>query len=94
LFGFADLLAIRGDQTMAIQVTTNDHVAERIEKIRQRPEAAIWMRSPTRTLAVHGWALKGGRGESKTFQCREVILSADADNAANTQTQTNDPNER
>ena len=33
LFGFIDVLAIRESQTLALQVTSDDHVADRKEKI-------------------------------------------------------------
>ena len=42
LFGFIDVLAIKGPRTIGVQTTTCDHLAERIEKIRNLPAAHTW----------------------------------------------------
>jgi len=56
-FGFADLIAVRGDETAAIQVTSTSNVASRITKIKtEAREAAIrWLKGRDRTIAVIGW---------------------------------------
>jgi hypothetical protein len=54
LFGFADLLAIRGGETLAVQVTTGAHMGERTQKIRSVAASAVWLESPSRKIAVHG----------------------------------------
>jgi hypothetical protein len=74
LFGFIDLLAIKGDVTMAVQTTSGSNVSARINKIRALQAAAIWLESPTRTIVVHGWRKAGPRGKRKTWQCRKEDL--------------------
>lgn len=78
LFGFADLLAIRGGETLAVQTTTAGHVANRLEKLRGLPAVAVWLQSPARRIVVHGWAKRGARGRRKTWACREVLLPGDS----------------
>ncbi|MBI4659040.1 MAG: hypothetical protein HY735_09365, partial [Verrucomicrobia bacterium] len=55
LFGFADLLAIRGNETLAVQTTSGNNVAARLDKIRATHAAALWLEAPTRKIVVHGW---------------------------------------
>ena len=72
LFGFIDLLAIRGNETLGVQTTSGAHTANRKAKILTRPMAKEWLRSPTRRVVVHGWRkLKTG------WACREeeVVFS-------------------
>ncbi len=73
LFGFIDLLAIRGQQTLAVQTTTGSNVAERVAKIKATQAFSFWD-SPTRQTVVHGWRKVGPRGKRKTWECREVWL--------------------
>lgn len=76
LFGFIDVLAIRGDQMLAIQTTSGANVAARIAKIRSLATATEWLKSPSRMIVVHGWRKTGARGKRKTWDCREVpVLS-------------------
>jgi hypothetical protein len=77
LYGFIDVLAIRGGDTLAVQVTSGDHVADRVKKIRSVPTAPIWLESPTRKIVVHGWRKAGARGKRKTWQCREVFFDGE-----------------
>ncbi len=72
LFGFIDAVAIKGDITLAVQVTTGAHLAARLAKIGQSQAARLWLESPTRRIAVHGWAKRGPRGKRKQWTCREV----------------------
>mgnify|MGYP001584489199 FL=1 len=72
LFGFVDLLCFKGDITLAVQVTTGDNVSARLAKIGQSQAAQLWLESPTRRIAVHGWAKRGPRGKRKQWTCREV----------------------
>lgn len=64
LFGFIDLLAIQGDYTLAVQVTTAENMAARRAKIQAEPRAAIWQ-SASRGIAIHGWHKRGGKWECK-----------------------------
>ena len=72
LFGFIDILCLKGDVTLAVQTTTGDNVAARLAKIGQCQAARLWLESPTRRIAVHGWAKRGARGKRKQWTCREV----------------------
>lgn len=74
LFGFADILAIRGDECRLIQTTSGANVAARIAKIKDLPAAATWLSSPSRTIHVHGWRKVGARGKRKVWECRVVEI--------------------
>lgn len=76
MFGFIDLLAIRGDVTLAVQTTSGSNVAARVEKIRSLQSHAVWLESPNRKIVVHGWRKVGPRGKRKTWECREVCVGA------------------
>jgi hypothetical protein len=66
LFGFVDVLAVRGPgefgpaETLAVQTTTADNVAARIRKIAEHPNVDA-VREADWTIRVHGWAKKSGR---------------------------------
>ncbi len=72
LFGFIDLVAIKGDETLAVQTTTAANISARIAKIKQTPAAELWLESPNRKLQVHGWVKRGPRAKRKTWQCRII----------------------
>jgi hypothetical protein len=76
LFGFADLLAIRGNETIAIQTTVSSGMAARLVKIRQCKAAALWLACSSRKIVVHGWRKGGARGQRKLWQCRETLVEA------------------
>ena len=69
LFGFIDIVAIRGRETLGVQTTTSAHVNARIKKIKAHRE---WLKG--REIHVHGWSKKGARGERKTWQCRVIAI--------------------
>ncbi len=73
LFGFIDLMAI-GDPMLAIQTTSGTNVAARVTKILESDAARDWIESGHRII-VHGWAKRGGRGEVKRWDCREVEIT-------------------
>lgn len=75
LFGFIDLLAVRGGLTLAVQTTTGSNVAERVRKILGLEAAEIWLQSASRSIVVHGWSKRGGRGKRKTWSCRVETIS-------------------
>lgn len=75
LFGFIDLLAIKGDQTLAVQTTSGSNVAARIDKIKGIQASALWLESPNRKIVVHGWRKVGERGKRKLWECREVPVT-------------------
>ncbi len=70
MFGIFDLIAIRGDETLAVQTTSGSNVSARIAKIRATQASAIWLESPSRKIVVHGWARRGPRGKRKVWTCR------------------------
>lgn len=80
LFGFIDIIAIKGDTVMAVQATTEANMAARLKKIASLDSAAIWKCS-TRTIEVHGWSKRGERGKRKTWKCsiRYARLRSDND---------------
>lgn len=72
LFGFIDILCFKDEITLAVQTTSGDHVAERIDKIRALPVARDWSGTIFRQIRVHGWRKVGPRGKRKVWECREV----------------------
>ena len=75
LFGFIDVLAMRGDVLLAVQTTSGGNVAARVEKIRATQAADLWLESPARRIVVHGWRKVGARGKRKMWECREVDIT-------------------
>lgn len=61
LFNFCDVLAIRKDETVAVQATSASNTSARIAKILSLQSASLWLESPNRRILVHGWA-KGKQG--------------------------------
>lgn len=74
LFGFADILAIKGDECRLIQTTSGPNVAARVTKIESTPAAAIWLQARSRTIHVHGWRKVGVGGKRKLWECRVVEI--------------------
>jgi hypothetical protein len=60
LFGIVDVLALKGDETLAVQTTSATNVSARIRKIADAPTIAA-IREAGWTFHVHGWAKKSGR---------------------------------
>lgn len=69
LFGFIDLLALRGDETLAVQTTSYSNVSARVNKIADHENVAA-VRKAGWGIAVHGWHKVGNR-----WQVRVVDLS-------------------
>lgn len=60
LFGFIDLLAIKGPETLAVQSTSRGNVSARVKKITEA-EALSDVRKANWRIVVHGWGkLKAG----------------------------------
>lgn len=78
LFGFIDLVAIRrgDDNVLAIQTTVGSVVSERIKKIASLDAALVWLDTGSR-IVVHGWRKAGERGKRKTWQVREIEVTAE-----------------
>jgi hypothetical protein len=60
LFGFVDVLALRGPDTLAVQVTTATNVSAHIHKIEDAPTLAA-VRAAGWSIEVHGWRKSGNR---------------------------------
>jgi len=70
LFGFIDVLAIRGDETLGVQSTSRGNVSSRVTKITEHEHVAA-VRAAGWAVHVHGWAkMANGR-----WDCRVVDLS-------------------
>lgn len=83
LFGFCDLLAVKGDVVLLVQTTSNDNLSARLQKILALPIARYWLTSDSRKIVVHGWAKKGARERRKLWECREVpVTLQDFENVA------------
>ena len=60
LYGFIDVLAVKGPHTMAIQTTSAANVSSRIRKIADTPTIGA-VREAGWTIRVHGWKKVKGR---------------------------------
>lgn len=75
LFGFIDILAIKGDQVVGVQVTAgNGDVAKHIDKIRSLQSSSVWLDSPHRSIVIHSWEKRGERGQRKVWTCVETEI--------------------
>lgn len=73
-FGFGDILAFRGHETILVQTTSDANVSARIKKILDIPEAHAWASGAARAIVVHGW---GKKGKPARWQCRIVPVLTD-----------------
>jgi len=60
LFGFIDVLALRGAETLAVQACSYSDVSKRVDKITHHKNLAA-VREAGWTVHVHGWR-KGANG--------------------------------
>lgn len=58
LFGFIDIVAIRGAETLAVQTTSADHVSHRRTKIEASPHLDA-VRAAGWRICIHGWRTDG-----------------------------------
>lgn len=58
LFGFVDIVAIRGAETLAVQTTSVDHISHRRSKIAESPHLAAVLAAGW-TIRIHGWRPDG-----------------------------------
>lgn len=70
LFGFVDVLAVKGGETLAIQATSAPNVSSRVNKIADSPLVGP-VREAGWRIVVWGWAKKSG----KWTLTREVDVS-------------------
>lgn len=70
LFGFIDLLALRGDETLAVQTTSYSNVSARVRKIADHENVSA-VRDAGWSISVHGWF----KNKSGRWEVRVVDLS-------------------
>ena len=70
LFGFIDVLAIRGDETLGVQSTSRSNVSSRVNKIADHENVAR-VREAGWIIHVHGW----GKMANGRWECRTVDVS-------------------
>jgi carbonic anhydrase len=70
LFGFVDLLAIRQNETLAVQTTSGSNVSARVKKIAEHENVAA-VRAAGWRIVCHGWR-KNSKGR---YILREIDCS-------------------
>lgn len=60
LFGMFDLVALRDDETLGVQVTDASHVAAHVRTIAEAPAVGA-VREAGWTIVLHGWQKVAGR---------------------------------
>jgi hypothetical protein len=77
LFTIGDVLAIhpRDKSVLMVQVTSLDHVGDRLKRCRHRPELALWLKAGCR-FEVHGWERRDGRWVVKIVDVQADDLEA------------------
>tara|TARA_B100000949_G_scaffold67649_1_gene60101 strand:- start:2017 stop:2325 length:309 start_codon:yes stop_codon:yes gene_type:complete len=68
LFGFIDILAIKQDETLAIQATSRSNISSRVKKIAES-ETVGAVREANWRIEVWGWAKINGRWQLKRVDC-------------------------
>lgn len=70
LFGFIDLLALKGKEVLAVQTTTATNINARIKKIADHENIGI-VREAGWTIHVHGWH----QDEKRKWHCKVKDVS-------------------
>jgi hypothetical protein len=70
LFGFIDLLALKGKEVLAVQTTTATNMNARIKKIADHENIGI-VREAGWTIHVHGWH----QDEKRKWHCKVKDVS-------------------
>lgn len=70
LFGFVDILAIRGEETLAVQATSRSNISSRVQKITDHPNVGA-VRDAGWKIMVYGW----GKMANGRYECRKVDVS-------------------
>lgn len=70
LWGWCDILAIRKNEVLAVQVTSAANVSARIKKI-QESDTVAKVRDAGIRIEVHGWS----KNASNRYVCRVVDIS-------------------
>jgi hypothetical protein len=74
LFGFIDLLAMKGDVLLGVQATSTSNLNARLKKSLSSPNLRRWLRIPGTRFECWGWAKRGARGQRKTWTLKRVEL--------------------
>lgn len=74
LLGFADILALKPGEILAVQTTTRSNTASRINKIQGLAKAKAWTDAGGE-IVVHGWSKKGPRGKRKLWALTETPVT-------------------
>jgi hypothetical protein len=64
LFGFIDILAIRANETLAVQTTSKGNISARAKKIADH-ENVGFVRDANWSIHIHGWEKVGNRWQVK-----------------------------
>ena len=79
LFGFIDLIAVRGDDIVGLQVTSDSNISARVKKIKEECDDAAksWIAAGG-LIVVQGWGKKKVKRKSprETWQHRSVEIVA------------------
>lgn len=70
LFGFVDILALRGEETIAVQSTSWGNVSSRATKIAESPLVAA-VRQAGWSIFIHGWRM----GKNGRYELKEINVS-------------------
>jgi len=69
LYGFIDILCIRGNEMLAVQVTSGSNVSARVKKIAEHENVAA-VRKAGMAIHVHGWRKNSkGRWVLRVVDC-------------------------
>ena len=71
LFGFLDIVCLKGTETLGVQCTSRAHVRNRVNKIEHEDHAVALaaLREAGWTIQVLGWDKKDGHWRCKTVDC-------------------------
>jgi hypothetical protein len=68
LFGIVDVLAIRGEETLGVQATSDSNVSARVRKIAESEHIAA-IREAGWAVRVDGWSKKDGKWVCRSVDC-------------------------
>lgn len=74
LFGFIDVLAIRGGETLAVQTTSASNMSARAAKIAEADTTSA-VRAAGWRIVVHGWIKRNPKSKRSYWECKEVDCS-------------------
>ena len=68
LFGFIDVVAIRGKEILGVQCTSYSNISARVKKIEEHDNVAA-VRDAGIGIQVHGWRKKDNRWQVRIVDC-------------------------